>query len=936
LPACSCTSPYTGGGCSDYGQPQNPWLDSTDNGIKEWSYSGYFNETAGKQKIDLNASEIQSWLSTCTPDSSGNCLLPIKIHSDYKGKMQVFSINITYDFNISSIYRLDTNENKYYWNQTNVIAGEKYKKHYKARVENSTVPFSASGYYLLNQTASDCWVNETHFTPTGSPLYCPITFSVQRYGKIYHNISDVPLAIAASKEEKARIQDMSRNTHLDTLNITYPQLGYNTLNDGNAFSIIPINVTNLQDTGEALNVNVALSACPPGFNCERYSWMIYNLAENSWNETNATLSKNVFTYKISLNQVSFEARKRIRFNLTDIWNNTDSISYINVNRSYLLPPDAQVEKVYINKTDYTSSPLVTISGRWVNITWNSSIGPLETLDPEIIYTIGEVQVTEGPYMPKKCSEWGVSGINRCVQDCPDCYSEINDKVRWEKTVTLNNTGSTNVTNIIVKAEILKSTNSENDIKLFDPSGNVHPIDVINISGGYINWTISQINSGETQVWTIKLNSTPPAVIEENVTIGTEWTKWFNVTGASDIEYQKIWSYTSLLENLVHLHIYDNTTTWQEVTYDSSWGPPVTIDRDKNGKYDFYQWIIPSILAGQTKKIVVRGTLGIVSCQITNKTILNAPLTAGENAEWRWTINCTNLVDVGLTYSENIRLPLESSNIKLDGIPKEAGFLTVPPYGPYITIEGSLPAYSSELHTLEFKTPPVTIEVSPPTFPERFYVGEKASLILDIKVKNWASENISQARKNIDIRYGENLTVFEAGNKIDFVPEIRGYYALNIYNISAYETRSYIITYKALTADSEIKNYFRRIINSTQYLVYPIKVHSLADFPLNPLYQRFRFKDKFSCEDIDFIWLSEEKEYLSPSKPKGLLSFECIGNDTIVKLEPLPPNLDEYFNIFTREVSPTPVAPIQQVIYDFFEWLISIIKGFIAWITSLIT
>jgi hypothetical protein len=910
-------------------------LDSTDNGIKEWSYSGNFNETVGTIKVDLNVTEIQSWLSTCTPDSSGNCLLPIKVHSDYKGKMQISAINITYDFNISSVYKLETNQNKYYWNQTFVIAGEKYKKHYRVSIDNSSVPFYASGYYLLNQTATDCWINETHYTPTGSPLYCPITFAVSRYGKIYHNISDVPLAIAVSKEEKIRIQDTSKNTHLDTLIITYPQLGYTTLGDGNAFSVVPINVTNLQDTGESLDVNVTLSSYPSGFTCTRCSWVVYNLAENSWNETNATLSKNVFDYKISINQISFESRKRIRFNLTDVWNNTDSISYVNVSRSYLLPPDAQVEKVYINGVDYTNSPLVTIGGRWVNITWNSSIGPSETLDPEIIYTIGEVQVTEGPYTPKKCSEWGVLGLDRCVQDCPNCYAEINDKVRWEKTVTLNNTGSTNVNNIVVRAEILKSTVSENDVKLFDPSGNAYPIDVINISGGYINWTVSQIGAGETQIWTIRLNSTPPTVIEENITVGTDWTKWLNITGASDIEYTKVWSYTDLLENLVHLHLYDNTTTWQEVTYDSNWGPPSTIDRDKNGKYDFYQWITPSISAGQIKKLIIKGTIGIVKCEIVNKTILNAPLTAGENAEWRWIINCTNLVDVGLSYSENIRLPLEPSNIRLNGIPKEAGFFTVPPYGPYITIEGSLPAYSSEIHTLEFKTPPVTVDVSPPSFPEKFYVGEKASLVLNIKIKNWASTDVSSVKKQIEIRYGEDLKVYEEGKLVDSQDLVKGYYTLIVENISAYEVRNYLISYKTPTTISNIANYGRKIINQTQYLFYPVEVRSIADFPLSPLYQVFNHTKPFSCKNVAFVWLSNEKEYLNPSQALEYLSFECSGNNTIVKLKDLSPGISEYYDIFVIEQAPTPVAPINEFIFNFFEALIRIIQSFINWVASFV-
>ena len=922
LPSCSCVSPYTGGGCIDYGQPKDPYIDSTNNGIIEWSYTGWFNETVSPKKVDLNPSEINNWLKTCTPDSNGNCLLPIKVHSAHKGKIRINAINITYDFNVSSIYTLDDNEGKYFWNQTsNIIAGEEYKKHYKAYTSSSPVDITISGYYLLNQTATDCWVNEMHYTPTGTPLYCPISFTISRGESVYHNISDAPLSVPVTKVEGSRIQDMSKTTFAG----------------GYAYAVIPINVTNVQDTGETLyNIIVNLSSCPSGWTCDRSSWIVSSLAENSWNVTNATMYKyNVITSTETLTQTSNESRVRVRWNLTDIWKNTDTISYIWVNKTYTLPSDCDDVEVWINGTEYTDSDLVTISNCVVNVTWNQSLAPGAELDPEIIYTTGPVTVTEGPYTPVECSEWGISGIHRCKSDCPSCYSEIGFKVRWEKSVAVQNTGTVDYTNIVVKANIPTSTYSQNDVALFHPNGSSYPIDVINISAGYINWTIDEIYAGETLIWTIELNTTPPNVTEYNVTEGIEFRKWHDVTGASDLTYENVWDYTYLRDPSIHVKFYDNTTgDMIDIGGYSSWGPPTTKDLNSNGFADFAQWKIPSIPAGTTKRIVIDSTIANVTCTIINKTIVNLPVPAGENVEWKWYILCKNLVDVRISYSVDYRIPLESSRVMLDGNPIEPGFMTVPPYGPYVTISGTLGPYESETRVLEFRTPPVTVDVSPPRFPSRFWVGSRARIMIEITAKNWASEDINQTTKKINIVYGEDAELYEEGILIDTEETIRGYYTLNISNLTQYESRTYQLYYYVPVASATIENYRRVVLNETQYLVYPFKVDALAHFPLDDLYIKFEHEKPFECKDVDFCWEVKEENFYNPREPYKVLDHYCENDRTVVKLSPMSIGESKYYVCFVTE-SRGEYPDITKAFFDFLEFLINLFKGFIEIITNTI-
>jgi hypothetical protein len=543
-----------------------------------------------------------------------------------------------------------------------------------------------------------------------------------------------------------------------------------------------------------------------------------------------------------------------------------------------------------------------------------------------------IKETEGPYVPVKCSEWGDITIHKCKVSCPDCYSEINFIVPWIKTVTLNNTGNYVAYDFPINATIPKSTNSANDIKLYDPDGISRDF-TANIAEGYINWTAT-ILPGETQTWTIKFNTTAPKVSEYNETVGIEFTKWHNVSSAIDIDYEKVWDYTYLEDPSIYIRFYDNTTgTMEEFTGRSAWGPPVTKDLNGNGYADYAQWMIPKISANTDKQLVIKSSVAKVSCEVENKTILNAPVLAWENVEWRWDIKCTNLVDITLSYSQDFRIPLESSRIYLDGKPTEPGFLTIPPYGPYVTLSGSIGPYENKTHTLEFLTPGVTVDIPPASFPSRFWVGEKANLILDITAKNWASETVNETQTKINIVYGENVKLFKEGFLVDSIDEVRGYYTLKIYNMTPYESRSYMLSYMTPVADAKLERYSRRIINGSQYLVYPFKVWSLASFPVSPLFIRIKSESPFRCSDIYQIWEVSESEFLNPTKPIKILNYECENtNTTLVELSPLTLGQTRYYDVFVLEVE-KPTIPFTDVLYNFFEWLINLIKNFISIIIS---
>lgn len=71
----------------------SPYLDVSNDGDTDWNYTGIFNQMNNRT---LNfASEITSYLSSCTPNATNYCDVPFIFHSDNVGILQVNNILIT-------------------------------------------------------------------------------------------------------------------------------------------------------------------------------------------------------------------------------------------------------------------------------------------------------------------------------------------------------------------------------------------------------------------------------------------------------------------------------------------------------------------------------------------------------------------------------------------------------------------------------------------------------------------------------------------------------------------------------------------------------------------------------------------------------------------------------------------------------------------------
>lgn len=342
------------------------------NGTHVWNNSGVFNNT----QTAIFKTQLESYLANCVPDSYGRCNVPLTFNSSEIGIQQASAINITYNYNTTFLFTENSNSGNYFWNQTTgILAGANYKKHFKVTNTSNTSAnnITVSGYYLKNQTATACYVNETAYTPTGTPKYCPITFSINT-GENWknHNISDKPLTIAVTVSESSYSQDATKQTEAGASNYSY------------IYSIL--NLTNPTDTGEALTGTFSQSA-RSGWTCDSGCTGIFSLSDGSSNSSYITnqskLNAITKTEVVSVMDTTFQSElvANSSINLVDYYywnttleiNNTDSsINYTNVRwHNYLQGADfsyaENISNGTLTQTNFSSPINVTSRFRTTSV-----------------------------------------------------------------------------------------------------------------------------------------------------------------------------------------------------------------------------------------------------------------------------------------------------------------------------------------------------------------------------------------------------------------------------------------------------------------------------------------------------------------------------------------------------------------------------------------
>ncbi len=171
----------------------------TPDGTHEWNYTGEFN--VSNNKTDDFSSQMNTYLSICTADTSNNCQVPLQFGSNQSGILQINSININYT-NITKTLdfasELNTALNSNVCDCTGCLITE----------NNCTIPlqFHSDEIGIIQYSAIDI-THEDITTPIASSTrVVPSTVTFPDAISIYLNVSDESTTID-STEIKVQLED---------------------------------------------------------------------------------------------------------------------------------------------------------------------------------------------------------------------------------------------------------------------------------------------------------------------------------------------------------------------------------------------------------------------------------------------------------------------------------------------------------------------------------------------------------------------------------------------------------------------------------------------------------------------------------------------------------------------------------------------------------
>jgi len=140
--------------------PTNPFLDVSNDGDTEWSYSGEFNQT--NNRTSDFSSEMNNYLWNCFP-INGSCLVPLVLHSDTAGILQISDINVTYNPNY--IYQVDY--------PSSVLSGGSDTISLQIKnssvINNATLIWNGTSYSNNVTNLGDMWTYSSTFTAPAVP-----------------------------------------------------------------------------------------------------------------------------------------------------------------------------------------------------------------------------------------------------------------------------------------------------------------------------------------------------------------------------------------------------------------------------------------------------------------------------------------------------------------------------------------------------------------------------------------------------------------------------------------------------------------------------------------------------------------------------------------------------------------------------------------------
>jgi hypothetical protein len=468
---------------------------------------------------------------------------------------------------------------------------------------------------------------------------------------------------------------------------------------------------------------------------------------------------------------------------------------------------------------------------------------------------------------------------RNIQNAIQGEARTGQPIRFDQDITVSNPSGTSYSNpVLIRFPLIDSVVLE-DTEIRDSSGQAVESNTFTRNGqNYVQWNATGLSGSKTfgVVWYME-----PIIIEEQS--GVDETSTGKKVANQDFTFKNPSNDTALTdvqlqagflqpERTVEAQLFKEDGT--EITNSETLGTYFS-DEDLDGFTDTANWEIDSLIPGNPKKYSLVTDLGKPIQVYREPVITNRPVEPGKPIKWRIGFAFQNDNNFNVPYNYRMRIPLDASNIRLQGQLKDQRFDNL---GPYVLFERNLDSNSNSTAFLRYETRSISAPPIQTNRADRNFVGEGAEVQKTVVIENLVDQKIQNVRRSLDIDYGEDLTVVDADEEKELATQstVRDGYTIKVPELEANEDKEIQVGYRVPIGEKEL-------VREGQAEGYQLKVwevRSTTENPVDNVY--FRTKD-IDCSEVHEVRVvSNENQNIQD----GTLVNDWECGSTIVPLDTL--------------------------------------------------
>lgn len=444
-------------------------------------------------------------------------------------------------------------------------------------------------------------------------------------------------------------------------------------------------------------------------------------------------------------------------------------------------------QAYIYQYNYSIPQNLDSSGEW-----------LVTTNLIDVYGNNQVESTEFTY------QYIDYDIDNPVQG----EARVGQPIRFDQDITIENPSNTeygkDADNVKLTFDLIENV-VLGDTELQRPDNSI--VEIQTRSGDTsIRWNETTLSPGQTKDYTV-IWYLEEIIVEEEV--NTTETDTDKVIAEQEFTFKNPSNSQSLtdVELQAGLHAPKRTVSWQlftntsqDISNSDQYGT-TPLDSDNDGFIDTIEWEINSLQVGTPEHFTLISDLGKPIKVYKETVITNRPVEPGKPIKWREGFAFLNRNNFNVPFDYRIRIPIDASNLRLDGQIRDTRFDN---NGPYVLLDRNLPDNSNTTAFLKYETRSISTPPVQTDRPDRNYVGQGGIVEKTVQIENLVDKNISNIRRNIEIDYGENLKAIDVDEEevIDSQDTVQDQYTLKLDTLEAEDQEEIRIAYEIPVGNKE--------------------------------------------------------------------------------------------------------------------------------------